>query len=333
MKFTTAIGAYLDDMKAEGRINSHRTELLYDSVLRAHAQDVGNRDPRTTGRDDVKRTLRRWPNPNTMRLRRSILISFYRWTVEEGMRPYNPAEQTRRPRARKTTRYRLTAQEAGQLLAAGETQRERWALHLGLIAGLRSEELRGLRGHHFQRDGLIHVSADIAKGGRERWIPVLPQLQDVVGEIRLDIADQEYVLCAIRWRDPGHNTQVRNLRHKPLSAKGLWALVKDCAARAGLPEEVSPHTMRHAFADHIARYADGGERTAQQLLGHASIATTEIYLGSPTLDQIQAAVATVPGYPLTEHPKNPMKATTGIEPVLAADHDDDQSRREQEATP
>ncbi|MEQ9319012.1 MAG: hypothetical protein RIF41_07615, partial [Polyangiaceae bacterium] len=227
MKLTTAIRAYLDDMRAEGRITSQRTELSYDRILRMHAHDVGNRDPRTIGRAEVAKTLSRWPNPNTRRINRSILISFYRWTVEEGYRPANPAEQTRRSRPKKADRYRLTAQETAAVLAAWETRRERWALHLLGLAGLRSAEARGLTGRHLARHGWIHVSADIAKGGRERWVPVLPQLEDVVGEARLEVDEDQYVLCAIRWRDPGQNTQTRDLRDRPLSAKGLWAIVRD----------------------------------------------------------------------------------------------------------
>lgn len=60
MKFTAAIDEYLADMKAQGRINSPRTERSYFSRLAMHADDVNNRDPRATGRQDVKRTLRRW---------------------------------------------------------------------------------------------------------------------------------------------------------------------------------------------------------------------------------------------------------------------------------
>jgi integrase len=55
--------------------------------------------------------------------------------------------------------------------------------HLGVCAGIRNAELRGLQRRHFERAGWIHVSADIAKGGRERWVPVLPELEPIVAEI------------------------------------------------------------------------------------------------------------------------------------------------------
>jgi site-specific recombinase XerD len=62
----------------------------------------------------------------------------------------------------------------------------------------------------------------------------------------------------------------------------------ELAARAGIHAHVHPHVMRHAFGDHIARYA--GIKNAQALLGHADVGTTQIYTGAPTLDELAAAI-------------------------------------------
>ena len=83
MRFSLAVDLYIDDQRAEGRINSPSTEREYRGTLAKHGEDVNNRDPGYTNRDDVKRTLRRWGNPNTQSKNRAILISFYRWCVEE----------------------------------------------------------------------------------------------------------------------------------------------------------------------------------------------------------------------------------------------------------
>src|SRR5262245_24041174 len=98
MKFDAAIDEFIEDMRAQGRLNSASSVRGYRSTLVAHGEDVGNRDPRYVSREDVKRTLRRWPNANTQGTNRAKLVSFYRWTMEEGMRKDNPASQTRRPR-------------------------------------------------------------------------------------------------------------------------------------------------------------------------------------------------------------------------------------------
>jgi site-specific recombinase XerD len=321
MRFDVAIDEYIADMRLQGRINSDATERNYRGTLYAHCDDVGNRDPGYTGREDVKRTLSRWPHANSRRKNRSILVSFYDWLVEEGMRPGNPARQTRRPKRRPTSVYRLSRQEAVGLLGAVMNARERRAIYLGLCAGLRSRELRGLQGRHFRRPGYVWVSADIAKGGRERWVPVADELVHIVADIRRQLADDDYVLPSQRWRDPGINRQKFDKRKHPMSAKALWELVGRVGLRAGIRAHIHPHLLRHAYADHMARHA--GVRNAQMLLGHADLATTEGYLGKPTLDELKAAVTGFAFGALVERtfypPRNvlanPVEAPTGIEPV------------------
>lgn len=326
LRFDQAIDQFIDDMRLESRINSLGTERSYRSILGMHADDVGNRDPRVIGRDQVKQTLARWPNPNTQGTCRSILVSFYRWCMEEGLRKDNPAEQTRRPRRRKSSVYRLTKAESAQMLRAAVTERERWAVSLGVCAGARSKELRGLQGRHFRRPGWLWISPDIGKGGRERWVPLLPELLSIAEDIRRTVADDEYVLPAQRWRDPGENTVRADLKKRPMSAKALWELVGKVGERAGIAAHIHPHLMRHAFADHIARYA--GVRNAQFLLGHADIATTQDYLGGPTLDDLADSIR---GFSFLEEdertffppgnlPGIPDEATTGIEPVDPGPH-------------
>ena len=220
MRFSDAIDLYIGDMRSQGRMNSDATEREYRHVLNAHCDDVGGYDPAFSDRDDVKKTLRRWTNPNTQRKSRSVLVSFYDWCMEEGYRPDNPARQTRRPKRKPTQVYRLTRDEAAAMLAAATTRRERWAIHLGICAGLRNAELRGLRGEHLARTGFVHVSADIAKGGRERWVPIIAELAPIVTEIRDHVAPDEYVLPAQRWRDGWAKTEKIDLKRKPSEPPG-----------------------------------------------------------------------------------------------------------------
>jgi integrase/recombinase XerD len=319
MKFGQAIDDYISDMQAQGRLNSLSSERGYRSTLVAHGEDVGNRDPAYVGREDVKRTLRRWRNANTQGTNRAKLVSFYDWTMEEGVRKDNPARQTRRPRRRPASKYRLTGREAVAVVDAARDERERRAVFLGLCAGLRNAELRGLQGRHFLRPGVVWVSADIAKGGRERWVPVIPDLAPVAEQIRQNVGHDEFVLPAQRFRDPPFNTKRQDLRLRPSSSQALRQLVIRVAARAGITEHVSPHDLRHAFAEHIARATD--TRIAQHLRGHANLGTTDIYLGRPRLDDMAAAVGDA-GYRIRTNvlgvartAQIPLKATTGIEPV------------------
>lgn len=289
MKLTDARNMFLSDMVSEGRISRGGSERAYYDVLTWHAEDCGNRDPRTIGREDVKRTLRRWQNPNTQRNRRSILISFYRWTIEEGFRKDNPAEQTRRPKKQPTSTYRLNGHECNQLLLAAYPGMESWAISLGLYAGLRRNELRQLQGRHIERDGLIWVSADIAKGNKERWVPVPMALRLTIAEIRSHVGPNEYILCGTHDGITPKGRQRQEFRDRPMSQTKLYDLVIEVAERARITAHVHPHLLRHAYGDHMTRYA--GLRVAQESMGHADPSTTELYTGRMTPDELSRVVA------------------------------------------
>ncbi len=144
VKFYDAIDAYVADMVAEGKLNSEVSKRGYRSTLNAHAAQVANRDPRYVGRADVQRTLALWPHPSTRSVNRAKLVSFYDWLMQEGHRKDNPARQTRPSRGRPKAKYRLTQPEVVAFLNAASGVRETRAVFLGVCAGLRNAELRGL---------------------------------------------------------------------------------------------------------------------------------------------------------------------------------------------
>src|SRR5262249_874240 len=108
------------------------------------------------------------------------------------------------------------------------------------------------------------------------------------------------------------------------STQALRTLVMAVAERAGIAAHIYPHLLRHAYASHVARFAD--IRSAQFLLGHKDIATTELYVSRPTPDELTTALdgftfgtanrTDVLG--VWQQPDSPDKATTGIEPVYTA---------------
>jgi len=309
MKFSARIDEFILDKRSEGRINSDRTEAGYRLILDRHAKDVGNRDPRTVGREDVKATLRRWEHPNTQAYARAVLVSFFRWSVQEGIRKDNPAEQTRPPKRRKPSVLRLTRAEVVRLMRACETDRERRVIYVGLLTGARNLEMRSLQRRHFEREGAVWMSADIAKGSRERFVPVLPELEDVVAEIvgslgptTWDAETQTWVgdyMLPTRRSAGGRRPNVyREIADQPCATQSIIDIVVAVGERAQIAGRVKPHTLRHAFGDHVARYA--GLRAAQEVLGHADVSTTETtYTGGVTLDELTAALAwfRYEGYP------------------------------------
>lgn len=294
MRFADAIDDYMAEMRRQGRIASRNSELAYRRVLNAHCDDVSNRDPAKTGRADVKRTLGRWAHPNSQRQAHAVLTSFYDWSTEEGVRDTNPARMVRRARPREVSVFRPTRDEVVRLMDAtagtlASRRRERWVIYLGVLAGLRRQELCGLQGRHFARDGWVWVSSDIGKRGKERWVPVLPELEPVVNEIRATVGLEDFVIPSRRSANPPLHTEQVERPSVPITPEGLYKMVRRVGRRAGLGHDIGPHTLRHAFGDHVARYA--GLRAAQALLGHSSVQTTEeSYTGRVSLDELSVAV-------------------------------------------
>jgi integrase/recombinase XerC len=215
----------------------------------------------------------------------------YDWMVEEGLRPDNPARQTRAARASEPTVHRLTLEETRRFLAAARAGSERRIAHLGVCAGLGRDEMRLLQGRHFAREGWIWIPPVLAKGGRERWVPVIGDLDPVVRDIRATAGPDDYVLPATVWVAGDRGPRPVPAPERPCDAKTIWRAVRRIGRRAGIATDVHPHLLRHAFAEHVVRRA--GLRVAQALLGHATIQTTEGYLARPSLDELAYAAGTV----------------------------------------
>jgi integrase/recombinase XerD len=283
MRFTDAIEDYLRDQRRAGRINSEETVRTCRRVLGLHAEDTPD-GPLGSSRNDIKRTLARWDHPNTQGREHSILTSFYDWMLTEGYRKDNPARQVARARMRKPTVYRLTRSEVQAMIVACRTLRERRVVLLGVCTGARSSELMAFQGRHFRREGFVWFSADIAKGKRERWVPVLPELKPIVEDIRSSVRDDHYVITTFR---PGG--KIACSPTCGISRNALGRIVSGVAERAGIAARVYPHLLRHAFGDHIAKHA--GLRVAQALMGHASVQTTaSVYVERPGLGELAESV-------------------------------------------
>ena len=210
--------------------------------------------------------------PSSLRRRAAALKGFYRFAYGEGLIRVDVAAHLDLPRPTRLLPETLTVAETERLLEAAYALRDRALLELLYAAGLRISEAIGLDREDLSVDGaFVRV---IGKGDKERLVPV--------GEVALDwlgrwISGPRTVLLA-----HGHVAPVRGGplflgdRGGRLARQQAWAAVKRAAARAGLAERVSPHTLRHSFATHLL---EGGAdlRIVQELLGHASISTTQLY--------------------------------------------------------
>jgi len=207
-------------------------------------------------------------SPRTAARRLSALRQFHRFLLREGVRPDDPTATLESPKLGKPLPKYLTEAEVDALLAAaagGEKPSGALALaalELLYASGMRVSELLGLRRTALARDAAVLLIR--GKGGKERMVPLSPPAK--LAAAALIARGPESA-----WLFPGRDPR------RAMTRQGFALLLKQVALAAGIdPARVSPHVLRHSFASHLlARGAD--LRSLQVLLGHADIATTEIY--------------------------------------------------------
>ena len=202
----------------------------------------------------------------TLRHTASAWRGFFKFLAAEGAVQVNPAVGLRTPKLRRKLPEVLDADEMGQLVEVPgddvEAVRDRALLELLYSSGLRVSELCGVRWRDFDlAGGTLHVTG---KGSKTRIVPV--------GSKALQ------ALAALRAQDHGGDQDplVRGARGKPLTPNGVRARLKRRAQEQGIWKRVYPHLLRHSCASHLLE-SSGDLRAVQELLGHADIATTQVY--------------------------------------------------------
>lgn len=211
-------------------------------------------------------------SPASVRRSVSALRTYFRFLVADGVVLRDPSERLETPRRWRTLPEVLTVEEVRRLLASPVLDdalvfRDRALLEIAYGAGLRVSEWisLGLRDLLFE-EGLVRV---FGKGSKERLVPLgrsaLGAAAVYVRELRPRLE-----------RGEGKGMLFLNARGRPLSRMGAWKILRTHVDRAGLAKHVTPHTLRHSFATHLL---EGGAdlRAVQEMLGHADIATTQIY--------------------------------------------------------
>lgn len=213
---------------------------------------------------------------STRARRLSSIRQFYRFAVEEGWRPDNPAIRLRGPGRARHLPGTLSVEEVERLLktapqigrGAGERARNAALVALLYATGMRVSELVGLPVAAAR--GNPEMLLIRGKGGKERLVPLSPPARVVLAEW-LARRDAVKARAASPYLFPSGGKAGHLTRHR------FYALIKEIALAAGIdPAQVTPHRLRHAFATHLL--AGGADlRVIQTLLGHADLATTEIY--------------------------------------------------------
>ena len=219
---------------------------------------------------------------STRARRLSAVKQLYRFAFEEGLRSDNPAIQISGPGQDKRLPKVLSVEEVDRLLSAARslgrnnTDRVRNTCLMELLyaTGMRVSELVGLPVSATRGDPRLLLI--LGKGGKERMVPLSPDARDALAlwiKMRDTVEAQNAALKKppSRFLFPSRGKEGHSTRH------WFYMLIKDIAVAAGVdPAKVTPHTLRHAFATHLL---GGGAdlRAIQTMLGHADVATTEMY--------------------------------------------------------
>jgi integrase/recombinase XerC len=267
-------------------LRSYRSDLQMLSSLATGSAGGATEWTRLSEHD-----LRRWVaaesragrSARSIARRLSAWRGFYDWLAEQGEASSNPARAVRAPRPPRRLPRALSPDQAVSLLESDsdtdalESIRDRAMLELFYSSGLRLSELVSLDVRHF--DGVSvswYNSGDCevtvtGKGGRRRSVPVGSQARRALAH---------WIDARNGWLASKPSADPRPLfisrTGKRLANRTVQARLKRLAIERGIPANVHPHVLRHSFASHLLQ-SSGDLRVVQELLGHASISTTQIY--------------------------------------------------------
>ncbi|MPW18896.1 tyrosine recombinase XerC [Paraburkholderia sp. CNPSo 3157] len=280
------IAVYLSSLEHERRLSAH--------TLRAYTHELDELKKLANGRPlesltatDIRGAVARAHSgglsARSIGHRLSAWRAFYRWLAGRIDLPANPIATVRAPKRAKTLPKALSVDDAHTLMespatATAEGLRDHAMLELFYSSGLRLSELVGLDVHFVDADGyrsagwlkLDDAEVEVlGKGNRRRSVPVGSKALDALR-----------AWLAVRGELVKHDPHPLFLsaRGNRMSPNVVRERVKRAALTAGIPANVHPHVLRHSFATHVLQ-SSGDLRAVQELLGHASIAATQVYTG------------------------------------------------------
>lgn len=280
MNWESAIAQFKNYMKLEKAL-SQNTIMSYERDIRKfvrfleinHLKD----SPKQITLNHLKDFIG-WINEMELHARSQARIisglkAFYKYLILEDYIDKDPTMLLETPNIGRKLPEVLSIDEIDRIIGAidlsnPQGQRNKAIIETLYSCGLRVSELINLRiTNLFFKDGFIKVSG---KGNKERLVPIG---QKAIKEIQFYFQDRNLLSTIDK---SGENIVFLNRRGKPLTRVMIFTIVKNLAKIAGIKKNISPHTFRHSFATHLI---DGGAdlRAVQEMLGHESIITTEIY--------------------------------------------------------
>ncbi|MBI3312162.1 MAG: site-specific tyrosine recombinase XerD [Candidatus Omnitrophica bacterium] len=255
---------------------SENTISAYRRDLEQFAGGIGQKPPASIGRTDIVDHLMKLRDrsmaPSSVGRKLVAIKVFFRFLLAQGLIRSDPSGVIESPRLMKGLPDVLNVEEVGRLLKASDGRerkslRDRALLELLYASGLRVSEASGLKLTDLNREaGFLRC---IGKGGKERVVPVgrqaLKWIQKYLEEARPSFNPK-----------PEARQIFLNRFGRSLSRVSIWGILKFYTREAGIRKRITPHTLRHSFATHLLE-AGADLRVVQELLGHSSIATTQIY--------------------------------------------------------
>jgi len=272
------VNEFLDYLSAEcgladNTVRAYRNDL---TAFVLHLHDTGRTDLETVSPEAVIQHLlalkERGLAINTVARALVALRMFFRFLTSEGRLEKDPTGTLHGPRLTRYLPEIMTEPEVTALLAAPDPTtikgiRDRAILQLLYASGARAAEVAGLTLDAIHPDlGYVRL---LGKGSKERIVPISDSAIEAL---------QEYIHTArpVFLKGKESNRVFIGLRGGNVTRQTLWRLVRQYALKAGIPRRISPHTLRHSFATHLLEHG-ADLRAIQEMLGHASILTTERY--------------------------------------------------------
>ncbi|WP_324011892.1 site-specific tyrosine recombinase XerD [Microbacterium sp. JZ37] len=294
MRLERAVDAYLRHLTIERGLSEHtiaayRRDLEgYAAWLRANGVDDADAVTPAIAAEFAAARAGEDPPPAASSLARlqSSVRGLHRFLVREGLAADDPAQRLRPPKQPQRLPKALTIEQVERLLAAPSPDeplgiRDRALLELLYATGARVSEAISLDVDDLASGDVLRLRG---KGSKERIVPVGSFARAAVDayltRVRPELAAKGRATAKI----------FLGARGAPLSRQSAWLVIQAAAERAHLEAHVSPHTLRHSFATHLLQ---GGAdvRVVQELLGHSSVATTQIYT-HVTVDTLRDVYAT-----------------------------------------
>lgn len=218
--------------------------------------------------------LAEWVSPRTQARITSGIKSFFEYLIFEKIREDNPSALLETPKLARKLPDTLSENEIDTLITAVDLfhpqgERNRTILETLYGCGLRVSELINLRiSDLFFNEGFIRV---LGKGNKQRFVPIHDYNQKLINLYIETIRRHQTIL------KKNEDILFLNRRGSRLTRNMIFLIIKDLATKAGIQKNISPHTFRHSFATHLLE--NGADlRAIQEMLGHESITTTEIYM-------------------------------------------------------